>query len=61
MNEIMDPGLREQVLSRHIFRDEPAAIAESEPVTALSGEVRSPKVTQTFRFNPLLTWTAKCV
>ncbi|MBV9037672.1 MAG: methionine synthase, partial [Acidobacteriaceae bacterium] len=44
MNEIMDPGLREQVLSRHIFRDEPAAIAEREPVPVPSGEVRSPKI-----------------
>jgi 5-methyltetrahydrofolate--homocysteine methyltransferase len=44
MNEIMDPELREQVLSHHIFHDVPAetAVAEQPPVP--SGEVRSPKV-----------------
>ncbi|MFL6352428.1 MAG: methionine synthase [Bryobacteraceae bacterium] len=44
MNEIMDPELREQVLSRHIFRDIPAESAVAEQASVPSGEVRSPKV-----------------
>jgi 5-methyltetrahydrofolate--homocysteine methyltransferase len=44
MNEIMDPELREQVLSQHIFRDVPAESAVSEQLSVPSGEVRSPKV-----------------
>jgi 5-methyltetrahydrofolate--homocysteine methyltransferase len=44
MNEIMDPELREQVLSQHIFRDVPAETAVAEQVSVPSGEVRSPKV-----------------
>jgi len=45
MNEIMDPGVRDQVLTSHIFRDVPvqnAAVAEA-PVIPPSGR-RSPKV-----------------
>jgi cobalamin-dependent methionine synthase I len=37
MSETMDPELREQVLSRHIFRDEPSLAVEREPVTVPSG------------------------
>jgi len=44
MNEIMDPELREQVLSQHVFRDVPAEVAPREQVPVPSGEVRSPKV-----------------
>ena len=44
MNEIMDPQLREQVLSQHIFRDVPAEAAVVEQVAIPSGEKRSPKV-----------------
>jgi 5-methyltetrahydrofolate--homocysteine methyltransferase len=44
MNEIMDPELRERVLSEHIFRDTPAETAPREPVAIPSGERRSPKV-----------------
>ncbi|MGI8958604.1 MAG: methionine synthase [Bryobacteraceae bacterium] len=44
MNEIMDPELREQVLSQHIFGDVPAEIPGGEQVAVPSGEVRSPKV-----------------
>ncbi len=44
MNEIMDPELREQILSQHIFRDVPVESATREPVVIPSGEARSPKV-----------------
>ncbi len=44
MNEIMDPALREQVLSQHIFRNFPAEPTTKEQVSVPSGEVRSPKV-----------------
>ena len=44
MNEIMDPGLREQVLSTHVFFDVPAAEPVGEPQLVPSGELRSPKV-----------------
>ncbi|MGC2657625.1 MAG: methionine synthase [Bryobacteraceae bacterium] len=44
MNEIMDPAVREEVLSQHIFRDMPAEPAPIEPVIIPSGERRSPKV-----------------
>ncbi|MGA8026694.1 MAG: methionine synthase [Bryobacteraceae bacterium] len=44
MNEIMDPALRDQVLSQHIFRDVPAEAAPLEQAAIPSGEVRSPKV-----------------
>jgi 5-methyltetrahydrofolate--homocysteine methyltransferase len=44
MNEIMDPALREQVLSLHVFRDTPAEPAPREQVAIPSGETRSPKV-----------------
>lgn len=44
MNEIMDPEVREQVLSRHVFRDAPAETAAREQAAIPSGEVRSPKV-----------------
>ncbi len=44
MNEIMDPALREQVLSQHIFRDVPTEAAAADQAPVPSGEVRSPKV-----------------
>jgi 5-methyltetrahydrofolate--homocysteine methyltransferase len=44
MNEIMDPGLRETVLSSHIFRDVPPEPAPAEPAAAPAGDQRSPKV-----------------
>ncbi len=44
MNEITDPALREEVLSRHIFRDVPAETVPAEQPAIPSGEVRSPKV-----------------
>ncbi len=44
MNEIMDPELRETVLSSHIFRDAPPEAAPAEPAIVPSGEQRSPKV-----------------
>jgi len=44
MNEIMDPELRDQVLSQHIFRDVPAETIVAEAAPVPSGEVRSPKV-----------------
>jgi 5-methyltetrahydrofolate--homocysteine methyltransferase len=44
MNEIMDPELRGQVLSQHIFRDVPVETAAAEQLSIPSGEVRSPKV-----------------
>ncbi|HEY7212804.1 MAG TPA: methionine synthase [Bryobacteraceae bacterium] len=44
MNEITDPALREEILSKHIFRDMSEETAEPEPVTIPSGERRSPKV-----------------
>ncbi|MBV9302287.1 MAG: methionine synthase [Acidobacteriaceae bacterium] len=43
MNEIMDPELREQVLSKHIFREAPSEGAR-EQAAVPSGEARSPKV-----------------
>jgi 5-methyltetrahydrofolate--homocysteine methyltransferase len=52
MNEIMDPELREQVLSEHIFRDVPieTAVVEQSPVP--SGEIRSPKVRSNIAIPP---------
>jgi 5-methyltetrahydrofolate--homocysteine methyltransferase len=45
MNEIMDPAIREQVLSGHVFRDTPVEVGTvAEPVVVPSGERRSPKV-----------------
>ena len=44
MNEVMDPALREQVLSQHIFRDVPVEGPAPEVIAVPSGEVRSPKV-----------------
>jgi 5-methyltetrahydrofolate--homocysteine methyltransferase len=44
MNEIMDPELRAQVLSSHVFLDAPAEAIAIETVPVPSGEVRSPKV-----------------
>ncbi len=44
MNEIMDPAIREQVLSQHVFRDQPAEPVAIEVVPVPSGDVRSPKV-----------------
>src|SRR5438309_11912751 len=44
MNEIMDPELRNQVLSQHVFRDVPAEAARPEQVAVPTGEGRSPKV-----------------
>ncbi|HEX4229893.1 MAG TPA: methionine synthase [Bryobacteraceae bacterium] len=44
MNEIMDPQVRDQVLSQHIFRDMPVEAAPVEPVIIPSSEWRSPKV-----------------
>jgi 5-methyltetrahydrofolate--homocysteine methyltransferase len=44
MNEIMDPALREQVLSQHIFGDVPVESTVREQPVIPSGEQRSPKV-----------------
>jgi 5-methyltetrahydrofolate--homocysteine methyltransferase len=44
MNEVMDPELREQVLSKHTFCEVPVQAEPSEPVVVPSGEVRSPKI-----------------
>src|SRR3954447_18994629 len=44
MNEIMDPELREEVLSKHICGEVPIAAIEREVVPVPSGERRSPKV-----------------
>lgn len=44
MNEILDPALRERVLSSHIFREVPDQTPASEPAAVPSGERRSPKV-----------------
>ncbi len=44
MNEIMDPELREQVLSQHIFGEVPVETAVREQAVVPSGETRSPKV-----------------
>ncbi len=44
MNEIMDPALREQVLSQHVFGDAPVDTAPRQQLIVPSGEVRSPKV-----------------
>lgn len=44
MNEIMDPELRDVVLSQHLFRDVPEASAPVEPVIVPSGGRRSSKV-----------------
>jgi 5-methyltetrahydrofolate--homocysteine methyltransferase len=44
MNQIMDPELREQVLSQHVFRDVPAEPVARERGVIPSGQVRSPKV-----------------
>jgi 5-methyltetrahydrofolate--homocysteine methyltransferase len=44
MNEIMDPATREEVLSQHVFRDQPAEPVAVEVVPVPSGDVRSPKV-----------------
>ena len=44
MNEIMDPALREQVLSQHIFGEVPVETAPREQAAIPSGETRSPKV-----------------
>ncbi len=52
MNEIMDPEVREQVLSQHIFRDIPVETVPSGPIIILSGEVRSPKVRTTIPIPP---------
>ncbi|MBV9497768.1 MAG: methionine synthase [Acidobacteriaceae bacterium] len=44
MNEIMDPKLREQVLSQHLFADVAAESVVREQPAIPSGERRSPKV-----------------
>jgi 5-methyltetrahydrofolate--homocysteine methyltransferase len=45
MNELMDPEIREEVLSRHIFRDVPAVDEPVlEPIVTPNSEKRSPKV-----------------
>jgi 5-methyltetrahydrofolate--homocysteine methyltransferase len=44
MNEIMDPEMREQVLTAHVFRDVPAETSAREEAAAPVGERRSPKV-----------------
>ncbi|HTU44485.1 MAG TPA: methionine synthase [Bryobacteraceae bacterium] len=44
MNEIMDPGTREQVLESHVFGDVPAETVVHEQATVPPGEMRSPKV-----------------
>ena len=44
MNEIMDPDLRNQVLSEHIFGEVPAQTTVQEQPPVPTGEARSPKV-----------------
>jgi 5-methyltetrahydrofolate--homocysteine methyltransferase len=44
MNEIMDPNLRDQVLSEHVSREPAAEVPVVQPGTVPSGEHRSPKV-----------------
>src|SRR5438309_8622015 len=44
MNEIMDPELRDQVLSSHIMRDSPLDAIVREPQIVPTGGNRSPKV-----------------
>jgi 5-methyltetrahydrofolate--homocysteine methyltransferase len=44
MNEIMDPALRAEVLSSHIFHDSPEQVRATESVPAPPAERRSPKV-----------------
>jgi 5-methyltetrahydrofolate--homocysteine methyltransferase len=44
MNEIMDPALRDQVLSAHIFQEMPEQAPAPKPAAVPSGERRSPKV-----------------
>jgi 5-methyltetrahydrofolate--homocysteine methyltransferase len=44
MNEIMDPEVRDQVLSQHMFGAVSAESAAQEPAVIPSGEARSPKV-----------------
>ncbi|MGH9656191.1 MAG: methionine synthase [Bryobacteraceae bacterium] len=44
MNEIMDPALRDQVLSAHVFGEAPEPASALQPVAVPSGERRSPKV-----------------
>ena len=58
MNEIMDPALREEVLSQHIFHDAPADVVILEQPPIPSGELRSPKVRSDIAIPPRLIWTA---
>src|SRR5579884_1001104 len=44
MNEIMDPALRAEVLSSHIFHDSPEQVGATESVPVPPAERRSPKV-----------------
>src|SRR5579875_1624278 len=44
MNEIMDPALRAEVLSSHIFHDSPEQVRTTESVPVPPAERRSPKV-----------------
>ncbi|HEX7359301.1 MAG TPA: methionine synthase [Bryobacteraceae bacterium] len=44
MNEIMDPALRDQVLSAHVFGEAPEPAPAPQPVPVPSGDRRSPKV-----------------
>ncbi len=44
MNEIMDPEVREQVLTKNVFRELAPDTTASEKVAVPSGEFRSPKV-----------------
>lgn len=53
MNEIMDPELRAEVLSKHIFSYVPAAPTQKAEATPVSvGEVRSPKVRADLQIPP---------
>lgn len=44
MNEIMDPGTRETVLSQHIFRDVPVEAPSTQEVSQPIGQERSRKI-----------------
>ena len=44
LNEIMDPGQRDEVLSRHTAHEEVAAVVEAPSITTPKSTARSPKV-----------------
>ena len=61
MNEIMDPELREQVLSQHIFRDVPVEAADSQSrCRCRQARCAARKFAPIFRFRLRPTSTAGC-